>query len=48
MALSSGLSADVGGGPVIGDGVREIEWGAVVVCAVEVIEGRNGQESVVR
>ena len=32
---------------MIGDGVREIEWGTVVVCAIEVIERRNRQESAV-
>ena len=33
---------------MIGDRVREIEWGAVVVCGVEMIEGETRQKCVVR
>src|SRR5260370_23014493 len=43
-----GLSPNIAGIPVISNSIREIEIGAVVVSGIEVIEGRDGQEPVVR
>src|SRR5260370_13445971 len=43
-----GLSPNIAGSPVISNSIREIEIGAVVVSGIEVIEGRDGQDPVVR